>query len=225
MSKTLLFFDGKKGPSGIMNEYESSNSPGTPEGREICFRNSTFDMEESNSDEEGHPFNSEEIHSVVQEDTAIVNSGKNLDTRGSSYDSENKELPFNATGVLMSIYMNICFYYCFAVQETITTPMVMKLYNWSATEINLLFTAAGVTALITSLSVRYITRFVRDQTLLIAGIGIGLLGSVLQIDIPQIEETLPVSRFILGFILTYFSFPVRRIVVMGIFSNILGPSR
>ena len=62
---------------------------------------------------------------------------------------------------------------------------------------------------------------------MIIGIGIGLLGSILQIDVPQIEKVLPVtvSRFILGFILTYFSFPMRRIVVMGIFSNILGPSR
>ena len=125
----------------------------------------------------------------------------------------------------MSIYLNTCFYYCFAVQETITTPMVMKLYNWSATEINLLFAAAGMTALITSFSIQYITQYVRDQTLLIAGIGIGLLGSILQVDIPQIEKVLPASRFIAGFILTYFSFPVRRIVVMGIFSNVLGPSR
>ena len=50
--------------------------------------------------------------------------------------------------------------------------MVMKLYNWSAKEINLLFATAGVTALISTLSVRYNTRFVRDQTLLITGIGI-----------------------------------------------------
>ena len=76
-----------------------------------------------------------------------------------------------------------------------------------------------------TLSVRYITRFIQDQTLLVAGIGIGLLGSILQIDIPKIEKTLPVKRFISGFILSYFAFTVKRIVVMGIFSNILGPSR
>lgn len=210
MNQTLLFFDGKVGQSGSRNIEEDE---------EIYRSGTTLDTGVSNSDEEDHRVDSEE--GLCK---GTLNSVTNLDTQESSLSFENKELPINITGVLMSIYLNTCFYYCFAVQETITTPMVMKLYNWSATEVNLLFAAAGVTALITSLSVRYITRFVRDQTLLIAGIGVGLLGSVLQIDIPQIEETLPVSRFILGFILTYFSFPVRRIVVMGIFSNILGPS-
>ena len=213
MNKTLLFFDGKRGQSNNMNISGRFNST------------VTLETEVSSSDEEDHPFKSEEIiHSVKQEERAIINSSTNVDTQESSSTSDNKDIPFNTTGVLMSIYLNTCFSYCFAVQETITTPMVMKLYNWSATEINLLFAAAGMTALITSFSIQYITQYVRDQTLLIAGIGIGLIGSILQVDIPQIEKTLPASRFIVGFILTYFSFPVRRIVVMGIFSNVLGPS-
>ena len=211
MSQTLLFFDGKQvGQSGSRNVEEDE---------EIHRSGTTLDTGVSNSDEEDHRIDSEEGLGK-----GTLNSDINLDTQESSLSSENKELPINITGVLMSIYLNTCFYYCFAVQETITTPMVMKLYNWSAKEINLLFAAAGIIALITSLSVRYITRFVRDQTLLITGIGFGLFGSILQIDIPQIEEVLPIGRFILGFILTYFSFPMRRIVVMGIFSNILGPS-
>ena len=146
MSQTLLFFDGKGGQSSSRNVEED---------KEICKRGTTLDMRVSYSNEEDHPMNSEESLGK-----RTLNSITSLDTRESSFSSENKDLPINTTGVLISIYLNTCFYYCFAVQETITTPMVMKLYDWSATKINLLFAAAGVTALITSLSVQYITRFV-----------------------------------------------------------------
>eukprot|EP00956_Cyclotella_meneghiniana_P042126 scaffold248370_cov87-Cyclotella_meneghiniana.AAC.2 len=70
-------------------------------------------------------------------------------------------------------------------------PMVIKLYDWSPVQINMLFVGAGAISLITSFLVRYISRHVRDQTLLIASIVIGLLGSILQMDIPQIERVLP----------------------------------
>ena len=88
----------------------------------------TLQTDVSNSDEEDHPFKSEEMsHSAKQEDREIVNSNTNFhNTQESSSTFDNKELPINTTGVLMSIYLNTCFYYCFAVQETITTPMVMK---------------------------------------------------------------------------------------------------
>ena len=80
----------------------------------------TLQTDVSNSDEEDHPFKSEEIiHSVKQEERAIINSSTNVDTQESSSTFDNKELPINTTGVLMSIYLNTCFYYCFAVQETI----------------------------------------------------------------------------------------------------------
>ena len=192
----------------------------------------TLETEESGSDEENHPFNSRETIRIqdtealsVHDATEIVNCDRNLDTDESSFNSDNKELPFNTRGVFVCIYVNTCIFYCFAVQDTITTPMTIKLYNWSASEINLLFAAAGFISLIASVSMRYISQYTRDRTLLIAGLGIGLLGTLLQMDIPQFEKVLPESRFISGFLLTYMGFPVVRIVVMSVFSNILGPSR
>ena len=203
------------------------------EVRKICRSTNTLETEESNSDEEDHPFNNEEILRVqdtnahsVHDDTGILNCGRSLDAdtdETSSY-SENKEFPVNTRGVLVCIYVNTCLFYCFAVQETITTPMVIKLYNWSATEINLLFAIAGFISLVASISLRYISRHTQDRTLLIAGIGIGLLGTLLQMDIPHLEKVLPESRFISGFLLTYMGFPIGRIVVMSVFSNVLGPS-
>lgn len=176
--------------------------------------NSTLNTQESslhNSDEKELSLNNKE------------NSSGTLKRNESSFNSNEKELPFNVKGVLMSIYTYTVFHYCLVVQETITTPMVIKLYDWSATQINLLFAGAGAISLVTSLSVRYGSRRIRDQTLLIAGISIGLLGSILQMDIPQIEKVLPVGRFAVGFMLTYIAYSIGRNVVLGIFSNALGP--
>jgi len=206
--QTLLFFDGK----------------GSQEDREICDSSITLDTEESNSDEEDHPLRSEEILNVNEE--GILNSGSNTGVEESSHNSDfnELELPFNARGIYMSIYVSTCFSYCFAVQETVTTPMVIKFYNWSTREINLLFATAAFISLLASISIRFINQHVQDRTLMIASIGICLLGTILQIEIPQIETILPVSRFICGFLLTYLGFPVGRVVVMALFSNILGPT-
>ena len=212
MSQTLLFFDGKDTQPGMMNVHidEEVSSLGT---EEASF-NSVADQ---------IPFNATE-NMCVQNDIDISNQGGIVNTDESSFNSDKKEPPFNVKGVLMSIYTYTVFHYCFSVQETITTPMVIKLYDWSATQINLLFAGAGAISLVTSLSVRYGARRIRDQTLLIAGISIGLLGSILQMDIPQIEKVLPVGRCIVGFMLTYIAYSIGRNVVLGIFSNILGPS-
>jgi len=181
--------------------------------KEIRNDGSIVDAEESSlsiSDEDEHPFD-------------IKGNGSNTNTLRREESSPVSELPFNMRGVLMSIYLIAVFQYCFSVQETITTPMVRKLYDWSATEINLLFAGAGVVSILSSLSVRYLSRRVLDQKLLIASIMIGLLGSILQMDIPPFEKILPVGRFIAGFMLTYIAFAMVRNVVMGIFSNVLAP--
>ena len=83
MRQTLLFFDGKGDQSNSSRILE--------EDEEIYKSGTTLDTEVSNFDEADHPINSEENES--------------------SFNSDNKELPFNATGVLMGIYLNICFYY------------------------------------------------------------------------------------------------------------------
>lgn len=134
-----------------------------------------------------------------------------------------KEPPFNSVGVIMSNFFSLVHNYSFAVQETMIAPMVMKLYDWSPVQINILFAGAGVISLITSFSVRYISRHVQDQALLIASIVIGLLGSILQMDIPQIETVLPMHRFILGFSFSTMAFPMGTSVVLGLYSNILAP--
>ena len=113
------------------------------------------------------------------------------------------------------------YYYSFAVQKTMITPLVMMLYRWTPVEINLLFTGAGVVSLITALSVRYLARYVEDRILLMASILIGFSGSLLLVDVP-FNQTLPIWRFLLGFSLITVAFPIGRNAVLGIYGDVLG---
>ena len=132
-----------------------------------------------------------------------------------------KEAPFNHMGVAMCMVIFYVHYYSFAVQETIITPLAMLLYRWDVLEINLLFLGAGILSLLTALSVRYLTSYIQDQTMLIASIFIGFLGSIILVDLP-LDETLPVWRFLLGFSLITVAFPIGRNVILGIYGNVLG---
>ena len=69
--------------------------------------------------------------------------------------------------------------------------VAMLLYSWDVLETNLLCLGAGMLSLVTALSVRYLTRYVEDQTMLLVSIFTGFLGSVMLIDLP-FNKTLPV---------------------------------
>eukprot|EP00956_Cyclotella_meneghiniana_P000192 scaffold261_cov58-Cyclotella_meneghiniana.AAC.5 len=202
--KTLLFFDSRDIQFSMVSAEQDNKE-------DSSFR----------SDNEESPFKSEEIQSVQKHRESTVT----INTDGTY--SEEEDDPSNGDGIVGED-RDLCFNTDHEIPpfntETITTPMVMKLYDWSATEINLLFAGAGGVSVVTSLSIRYVSRCVRDRKLLIAGIMLGLFGTILQMDIPQIEKVLPVGRFVVGIMLTYMSFPVRKIVVKGLYSNILGPS-
>jgi len=139
----------------------------------------------------------------------------------SADDKSKKNIPFNHMGVSLCMIIFYMHYYSFAVQETVIVPMAMLLYSWDALEINLLFLGVGMLSLVTALSVRYLTRYVEDRTLLIISIFTGFLGSALLIDLP-FNRTLPMWRFLVGFSLITVAFPIGRNVVLGIFGSVLG---
>lgn len=126
-------------------------------------------------------------------------------------------------GLGVCLWLFFVHYYSFAVQETITTPLVLRLYAWTPLGVNLLFVGAGVLSLATSVSVRYLSRVFEDRTLLVASLLAGLLGSALLIDAPSGEGPLALWRFFAGFALITVAFPFGRNVTLGVFSNVLGP--
>jgi hypothetical protein len=111
-------------------------------------------------------------------------------------------------------------FYSFAVQETITTPLVLNLYDFEQYEVNLLFIGVGVLSLFTSAAVGFISRYCSDRAMLVLSLVLGLIGSLLLIDDP--DTFLPLPRFFLGFAIITVAFPFGRNVTISIFSAVLG---
>uniref|UniRef100_A0A6U4JKV3 Major facilitator superfamily (MFS) profile domain-containing protein n=1 Tax=Phaeomonas parva TaxID=124430 RepID=A0A6U4JKV3_9STRA len=141
-------------------------------------------------------------------------------------------------GLYICLWIFFVHYYSFAVQETVTTPLAMHLYDWTPLEVNLLFVGAGLLSLLTSLCVKYLTRVFADSTLLVFSLVVGLAGCVLLVDVPVEEPvkgagygnrvhgdqpSLSLWRFLVGFALITVAFPFGRNVTLGVFSNVLGP--
>lgn len=114
----------------------------------------------------------------------------------------------------------------FAIQETITTPLVQSWFGWDATAANVLFIAAGVLNLLCAigLSVASAPREgphgpaprVGDRPLLLCSLGCAALGWALM--------ALPPSRsqFILAFTLITIAFPFGRGVCLAMVGKLLG---
>lgn len=114
----------------------------------------------------------------------------------------------------------------FAIQETITTPLVQAWFGWDATAANLLFVAAGLLNLVCAigLSVASAPRRgahgpaprVGDRSLLLCSLGCAALGWALM--------ALPPSRlqFISAFTLVTIAFPFGRGVCLAMVGKLLG---
>ena len=83
------------------------------------------------------------------------------------------------------------------MQETITTPLVLNLYNFEQYQVNLLFIGVGVLSLFTSAAVGFLSRFFSDRSMLVLSLVLGLIGSLLLIDTR--DDFLSLPRFLLGF--------------------------
>ncbi len=118
--------------------------------------------------------------------------------------------PPSSAGLYVCLALFFVHYYNFAVQETITTPFVLAAYKWDQVTVNLLFVGVGVFSLIASLAIKYLSRCLDDDILIIVSVLMGMVGSFLLIDsMPGDPEAimLPLPRFIAGFTLITIAFP------------------
>eukprot|EP00956_Cyclotella_meneghiniana_P006944 scaffold9368_cov22-Cyclotella_meneghiniana.AAC.3 len=126
--QTLLFFDGKDDRSGISSQQEDE--------RTYTLGSST----ESNGS--SLTLSAGTVRQQEDEETDNLR-GSNTESNVAIISYSEKEVPFNTVGVIMCNFFFLVHYYSFAVQETITAPMVVKLYDWSPVQINMLFIGAG----------------------------------------------------------------------------------
>jgi ceroid-lipofuscinosis MFS transporter 7 len=157
-------------------------------------------------------------------------SGKNsigaTPARTGTAGAASKPVPSQAIGVWACIGFFAVYFSGFAIQETITTPLVQSWFGWNATAANMLFIAAGLLNLVCAvgLSVASAPRQgahgpaprVGDRSLLLCSLGCAALGWALL--------TLPPSRpqFILAFTLVTIAFPYGRGVCLAMVSKLLG---
>jgi MFS transporter, ceroid-lipofuscinosis neuronal protein 7 len=124
--------------------------------------------------------------------------------------------------VLALVACNIAFFthfYGFAIQETITTPLVQNYYNWTVFQANLLFTAAGVAALGAFGALALLSSVMEDRLLATWSLGIGALGFAMLVSTP--DYSLGYSRFLAGFLVISIAFPLGRATVIALYTKIL----
>ena len=144
----------------------------------------------------------------------------------------------DTTGVWACIVIFFVHFNGFAVQETITTPLVEDWFGWDEVGANLLFTAAGMANLLVAVLMAFLsssrvnangemTQLVDDRVLLWWSLVLAVAGWVIMIPIDAwtLEDDTPamgLPQFIVGFALVTVAFPVGRGVCLSMVGKLLG---
>lgn len=123
------------------------------------------------------------------------------------------------TGLIVCNIIFFVHFYGFALQETITTPLVQAYYNWTVLQANLLFTAAGACALASFVAVHVLSKRMTDRALTAWSLVLGAMGYLVLLSTP--EQPLSPLRFLNGFILISVAFPVGRATTLSLYTKLL----
>ena len=118
----------------------------------------------------------------------------------------------NLIGVIVCFWIFLIHFNGFAVQETITTPIVTDIHHKYTNTLDypesfayILFTCAGVLSVLTFLALKYLNEYVSDFNLVLISVCLGLAGFLILIDYsPRIIEP---ARFVIGFAIISVAFP------------------
>lgn len=136
------------------------------------------------------------------------------------HDDERIEGGFKLTyGLLICNIVMFVQFSGFVVQETVTTPLIEKLYGWSVFHATMLFTfgslfALGATIMVLKLSSRF-----SDRGMVLFSIGLGAVGYA---SLMYTKEA-PISkvRFLGGFAVISVVFPIGRAITMALYTKLL----
>ena len=119
----------------------------------------------------------------------------------------------------------------FAIQETITTPLVNAWFGWKDYEASLLFTAAGAANLACAIALALLSEprggaseppAVSDQVLLLWSLLVGLVGWLLMIPPASAAERMSKLQFGVAFSLITVAFPLGRSLCLSMVGRLLG---
>ena len=137
--------------------------------------------------------------------------------------------------VLWEVWACILFFFVhfngFAVQETITTPLVQDWFGWGEMHANLLFTGAGAANLLMAVLMAALTapraggggQLVEDRVLLVISLVLSVAGWVLMVPPDAVGgPPMGLPQFFVAFALVTVSFPVGRGVCLAMVGKLLG---
>lgn len=107
----------------------------------------------------------------------------------------------------------------FAIQETITTPLVQAYYSWTVFDANLLFTVGGLASLLAFAALALLADAVSDRAVVGVSLAVGAAGFTLLLSTPA--RPLPVARFVAGFLTISVAFPLGRATVVALYTKLL----
>lgn len=146
-----------------------------------------------------------------------------------SHDSKKIRQP-DLIGVSICLFICFIIFNGFAVQETITTPLVTDSdhkytynLNWGVSASYALFSASGVMSILAFSIVHTLGETIDNRKMLLAALFINSVGWILMIDF----EYHYVNKYMLifGYVLISVGFPVARNLIYIILSKVLGPNR
>lgn len=133
----------------------------------------------------------------------------------------------NLCGVLICLWIFLIHFNGFAVQETITTPLVTdinhkytKTLDYPESFAYILFTGAGVLSVITFITLKHLNRYISDFNLVLLSCIMGFIGYLIVIDYQ--DRIIEPWRFIVGFGIISVAFPFGRGVTLSLFSKLIG---
>jgi Major Facilitator Superfamily len=122
-------------------------------------------------------------------------------------------------GLVMCNFAFFVHFMGFAIQETITTPLVQAYFNWTVFDANLIFTVGGVASLLAFVALALLSSQISDRAVAGVSLAVGAAGFALLLSTP--ENPLSIERFVAGFLTISVAFPLGRATVVALYTKLL----
>lgn len=135
----------------------------------------------------------------------------------------------NSIGVYVCYFISFVAFSGFAVQETITTPLVTDIdrvytdsFDWTVNEAYLLYGSSSIASIFAFIFLNKTSGKFDDRVLLYYSLFLGLLGWLLFVD--WVPRQINILLFLIGYTLVGLAYPLNRCVIVNLLSNIIGPN-
>jgi ceroid-lipofuscinosis MFS transporter 7 len=138
-------------------------------------------------------------------------------------------VPPSRLGVAACMLISLVAFSGFAVQETITTPLVTDTeqvytdsFDWSVQQACLLYASSSVASVFAFILINQFSGKYDDRKILYYSLALGLVGWLFFVD--WVPRQINHEMFLVGYTMVGVAFPISRVVVVNVLSHIIGPN-